>query len=274
MTGAAKTRARPLFGCLITAALCFCFAVGPVSTEPVRPLADDVLTSRTEDCRSCHPRQWREWRESFHARSLRTQGFVKNFKDYIEQMDHGWNRQNAMACFDCHAPLLKQAEDAVVVNVAQQILEGRTRDLEAFGVNCAACHRTDGAFAGPIENPVPNPFHESVHTKASEDARACQHCHTWRPPSIPCSLVFDSWTGSEAAAAGRSCQTCHMPAERAPAAIGGPERTVHAHRFGGGRSPELLKKAVALSLASHFESKQLRVVASLENLAGHHVPDG
>lgn len=270
MIGAAHSTARLSFGLALPALLWVCLAqqAGFAEQHP------RVGATHPEQCRACHPRHWREWQDSFHARSLVSQGFLKGFRTFIEEEARVLDRQTAMICLDCHAPLLQQAEDARVVGIARQILDGRTGELAAFGVTCAACHRKDGAFAGPIEDPVPNPFHRSVHTAAQADAGACRDCHSWRAASVPCSLVFDSWAGSKAAAAGRSCQTCHMPPDRGPAAVGGPDRTIHSHRFPGGRSPSLLEEAIDLSLDGHFRDGELTVAVSLENLAGHHVPDG
>ena len=228
-------------------------------------------------CAECHPDHYRDWTTSFHARSLTTEGFRKGFARFVASMEEQGRRGRdvPMACFGCHAPLLKEASDQVVKEVATLVLAGPVEELEGLEVGCAACHRGEGGLLrGPIDDPVPNPFHGSASSRVFESAQACTGCHAWIPPAVPCSTVYADWERSRAASEGRTCQSCHMAERGDAAASGGPRRTTHAHTFPGGRSADLLRRSVELALDAAFVEDGLGVTVSIRNLAAHRIPDG
>ena len=102
----------------------------------------------------------------------------------------------------------------------------------------------------------------------------CATCHTSAPPGIPCSDVYTDWQKSRAARQGRTCQSCHMTERSGIAAAGAPGRKIHSHVFPGGRSTDMLQKAVALRLSGAFREDRLVVIATVRNLTPHRVPDG
>jgi predicted CXXCH cytochrome family protein len=69
---------------------------------------------------------------------------------------------------------------------------------------------------------------------------------------------------------GKTCLSCHMAEEVfAPAVTGGPPKARRAHRFPGGHSVEMLRKAMTITAERQGE----RVVARVVNRgAGHRVP--
>jgi hypothetical protein len=228
-------------------------------------------------CAGCHPDQYRDWTTSFHARSLITEGFRKGFGRFVaSRKDQGQGgRDVPMACFGCHAPLLEEADDRAVNEVASLVLAGQERDLAGLEVGCVACHRGEtGVFQGPIDHPVSNPAHASAYAPVSERAQACAGCHAWVPPAVACSTVYNDWEHSQAAQEGKPCQSCHMAERSAEAASGEPRRTIHAHAFPGGRSADILGRSVELKLDAGFVQDELRVTASIRNLAAHRIPDG
>jgi hypothetical protein len=178
-----------------------------------------------------------------------------------------------MACFGCHAPLLKNAEPNVIAEVAAFVLAKDSEKLDGFEVGCAACHVEQGrVFAGPIADPQDNPFHFSKFSTAHKDAGFCSTCHTWT--SVPCSDVYTDWKKSRAAKQGTTCQGCHMAEVSGTAAAGGQQRKIHSHVFPGGRSASMLQKAVQLNLKAAFREDRLEVVATIRNRTPHRVPDG
>jgi len=229
-------------------------------------------------CAGCHPDHYGQWTASFHAQSLRTEGFLKLFSRFETAMEdqgrHG--RDVAMACFGCHAPLLKEATDQVVNEVAKSVLAGQVEELVGLEVGCVACHQQEGGvvYDGPIRDPVVNPFHGSAYSPTPESAQACARCHGWIPPAVACSTVSADWERSRAAREGRTCQSCHMEKRSAAAALAGPPRKVHGHAFPGGRSADLLGRSVELGLDAAFVKDQLTATVSIRNLAAHRIPDG
>ncbi len=228
-------------------------------------------------CGSCHSEQFKEWSGSFHAQSLTTEGFLRTFPQYLEfrGKQAGDDPQAPMACFTCHAPLLKNADHEVIRQVTDFVRTKETSGLEGFEVGCVACHLDKNrAFSGPIGNPADNPFHASNFSPSYKSASFCSTCHMSQPSSVPCSDVYSDWKKSKAAEQSKTCQSCHMPEQSGVAAAGGPIRKIQSHRFPGARSAALLQQAVKLGLKAAFRENRLEVTASVRNLAPHRVPDG
>jgi len=252
---------------------------GTVVTPPIGDLAAlrQAYQPATQ-CAGCHPGAYAQWTTSFHAQSLRTEGFTKLFRRFETAMEEQGRRGRDvhMACFGCHAPLLEGATDQVVNQVASTVLGGHVEELGGLEVGCVACHQHEGAavYDGPIEHPVANPFHGSAYSHTAEGGQFCARCHAWTPPAVACSTVSADWERSQAAKDGKTCQSCHMEERSAAAAVAGPTRKVHGHAFPGGRSAELLGHSVELGLDTAFVEDQLAATVSIRNLAAHRLPDG
>jgi hypothetical protein len=228
-------------------------------------------------CGSCHTEQFEDWSRSFHARSLTSQDFARAFSQYLDSLGTQAREdpQSSMACFNCHAPLLRNARPEVIRQVTGFVLAREATELEGFEVGCVACHsNTTQTFAGPIRNPRDNAFHASKFSPSHAASSFCGDCHTWLSSSVPCSDVYSDWKKSRAAKRGTTCQKCHMAERIGIAAAGAPRRTIHSHVFGGGRSAAMLREAVTLQLQSEFRKDRLEVVATVRNLTPHRVPDG
>jgi hypothetical protein len=228
-------------------------------------------------CASCHADHFAEWSRSFHARSLTSENFLRTFPQYLDSLGRGAREdpRAALACFNCHAPLLKHADHRVVRQVTASVLAKETKKLAGLEVGCVSCHLDgDRVFSGSIGNPQDNPFHLSKLSESYKEASFCASCHTTAPPGIPCSDVYTDWKNSRAAKQGRTCQACHMPERDGIAAAGGPRRKVHSHVFPGGRSAAMLEQAVALRLSAAFREDRLEIIATVRNLTPHRVPDG
>jgi hypothetical protein len=228
-------------------------------------------------CASCHADHSAEWSRSFHARSLTSENFLRTFPQYLDSLGREAREdpRAALACFKCHAPLLKNTDPGVVRQITAFVLARETKKLDGLEVGCVSCH-LDGerVFSGPIGNPQDNSFHLSKFSQSYKEASFCAGCHTTAPPGIPCSDVYTDWKNSRAAKQGRTCQACHMPARDGIAAAGGPRRKVHSHVFPGGRSAAMLEQAVALRLRAAFREDRLEITATVRNLTPHRVPDG
>jgi hypothetical protein len=227
-------------------------------------------------CRSCHSEQFKEWSGSFHAQSLTTEGFLRTLPQYLEFLGkQADDPQAPMACFTCHAPLLKDADREVIRQVTDFVRSKETSRLEGFEVGCVACHLDKNrAFSGPIGKPTDNPFHASNFSPSYKEASFCSTCHMSQASSVPCSDVYSDWTKSKAARQGKTCQSCHMPEQSGLAGAGGALRTVGSHAFAGGRSVAMLQQALSLGLQAVFHKDQLEVTAMIRNLVPHRVPDG
>jgi hypothetical protein len=228
-------------------------------------------------CGSCHTRHFEEWSRSSHARSLTSADFSRVFALYLDSLGKSAQQdpQTSMACFSCHAPLLKNGRPELIRQVRAFVLARDINELDGFEVGCAACHLNAArTVAGSIRDPASNPFHQSTFSKSHKEASFCAGCHTWAPPQVFCSDVHSDWQKSRAAQRGITCQRCHMAEQHGPAAAGAQPRMIHSHIFPGGRSAAMLREAVVLDLRSAFRKDRLEVVATVRNLTPHRVPDG
>jgi Cytochrome c554 and c-prime len=251
---------------------------GAKGVIPDRAASTAAIRARplpAKQCAACHPQHFAEWSRSFHARSLRSEDFIKTFAQYLASLATPAREdpQASMACFDCHAPLLKNAEPNMRAKVTAFVLARDTEKLDGFEVGCVSCHLERGRlFSGSIAKPQVNPFHLSKFSTSYKDAGFCSTCHTWK--TVPCSDVYTDWKKSRAAKQGRTCQACHMAERAGVAAAGAPQRTIHSHVFPGSRSAAMLQQAVRLGLKAAFREDHLEVVVTVRNLTPHRVPDG
>jgi hypothetical protein len=261
-----------------------------LSQEPLMTGAGFVVAGRAQqapdlpfrplpaaECASCHAEHYSEWSRSSHARSLSSEDFLRTFSRYLDSLGSEARKdpQASMACFGCHAPLLKHGAPELVERITALALAKETAKLEGFEVGCVACHGGGSAvFSGPISNPRENPFHSSKYETAYKDASVCGECHSTSPSDVPCSDVYTDWKKSRAAVRGTTCQVCHMAERKGVAAAGGPRRKIHSHIFPGARSEAMLQKSVALRLKAAFRKEHLEVTATVRNLVPHRVPDG
>jgi hypothetical protein len=248
----------------------FLAAAGEAADFPAAP-------PPSAQCASCHADHYREWSRSFHARSLVSENFLRTFPQYLDSLggDARKDPQASMACFSCHAPLLKNAEPGVVRQVTTFVLAKETNKLDGFEVGCASCH-IEGSrlFSGPIRSPQDNSFHTSKFSTSYKEASFCAGCHTSVPPAIPCSDVYTDWKNSRAGKQGTTCQVCHMAERSGISAAGAPQRKIHSHAFPGARSAAMLEQAVGVRLKAAFRKDRLEVIATVRNFTPHRVPDG
>lgn len=127
-------------------------------------------------CADCHTQIHREWSDSPHASSFRSERFRKESESYTRQ-----------ECLPCHVP----------VTMLDSPLEARTWRLQD-GIDCMACHVRGNAAFGPYQLEAE---HRALADPRYLDHRACVSCHT--------NSVAEFLATSPPAEV--SCQTCHMP---------------------------------------------------------------
>jgi hypothetical protein len=190
-----------------------------------------------EVCGSCHPQQLAQWQTSFHARAF-SPGFAG-------QLIEGGLAEPAerRGCQRCHTPLAEQqAFDAA--HAENQSLNSA---LRLRGVVCAGCHVRGRATLGPPRRegaPVPAepPPHGGFEARAEfTESRFCAECHQFFDDTgingKPLENTWAEWRASPMAAAGRTCQSCHMPDR--------------AHLWRGIHDRETVRAAVEIALVTH-----------------------
>ena len=151
-------------------------------------------------CAECHAGVVQEWAVSAHSVADQSDVFLR-LADAGRAMD--WPKED---CLRCHAPLQAADPDALP------------------GVSCRACHEiasvdgigngafrlaTEGILRGATARQTP---HVTVALDALSESRFCAVCHEQFHPvtGAPLQTTYSEWINSPAAAAGKTCQDCHL----------------------------------------------------------------
>ncbi|TDJ69551.1 MAG: hypothetical protein E2O39_11360 [Planctomycetota bacterium] len=195
----------------------------------------------SQQCQACHPVQWAEWQDSWHARAWIDED-VRALSNDFANTD----------CIDCHAP-----RPVFETGIGKRVLPRSSRRSE--GVDCIACHvLPEGGVAGTIESK--SAACRPQVRRELRRAEFCGVCHDqhktvqqWR------ATPFATGVGAEK----RSCIDCHMPYRDGDPAKG------RDHRSLGGHSLALLEEATELRGVRVGDGWRIEV----ENVgAGHHYP--
>ncbi len=203
----------------------------PAGLDPAEASLDPAL------CGACHPRQEREWRGSLHARAF-SPGFAGQLVEGALAAPAEIRR-----CQTCHAPLGEQQPfDAALAPHGSF-----DPKLRAQGIVCAACHVRAHRRYGPPRRPelraVTGRLPHGGFEPRSEfgESRFCAPCHQFFDDAgvngKPIENTYVEWAASPQAAAGRTCQSCHMPDR--------------AHTWRGIHDPEMVRSAVDVDLVLH-----------------------
>jgi hypothetical protein len=210
-------------------------------------------------------------------------------------------------CVRCHSPFAVATRQVPVSEHAGSFTQRfDVGPIAAAGVSCDVCHSAvttrigrgapdlelDGTRRGGIADPVANDFHPSAHGALQKSSALCGSCHDviadLSSGPLRVEATYTEWL---AVPSSGTCQECHMPATRGKAAVDGPERVVHDHRFVGpdvsllppaafpghdemrAATRELLStRTLRLSASQAARGSSLEV--KLQNLAGHALPSG
>ncbi|MBI4890781.1 MAG: sigma-70 family RNA polymerase sigma factor [Acidobacteria bacterium] len=325
--GRARKRLRDILedGCRCAALFCALAAIPLIAGEP-RFLP-------ASDCALCHARltsaggaaigQHPLWSQSMMAHAAQDPYWKARVAFEVQQAARPKAEVEDL-CLRCHAPAQQFALRSQGQRLTLDALDGLGRD----GVNCTVCHQITpqalglsqsftggftvlglGRIFGPHERPFQMPMQH--HTGFTPEYSAhvlesalCGTCHTVVIEHGGGKVVeqgpYLEWLASSHPAAGRTCQSCHMPRTPQPNYIahrppGGPfpptsPRTPFGlHEFAGGNAAlaevlgqgdaarrAMLQQEAALSLHLTAGRAQGRLSARVEirNLAGHKLPTG
>lgn len=211
----------------------------PLSMPP-EPTLDMANFRSATECQACHPNHYAEWRTSMHAYAMIDPVYRELVK--IRQADFGGRHDQF--CTQCHSAIGTRGGDCVKGFSFEEL-----SPIVLEGVTCEACHKVtnvvrnfnsgheldpSGPLRATIENPAPNPFHESTYSELHDNAQFCGGCHdVIEYNGINLERPYEEFLESPANGAGDNCQKCHMPEYEGLAAAGEQMRTVHEHRFVG-----------------------------------------
>lgn len=248
--------------------------MGPLPLQAPPP---GLTTLSAQGCNACHGDTHREWRGSAHARAWTN----PVYQAALEATG------NANGCIHCHTPLTNQQ---------MMLLKGfRFRDpgrpvlepnpdydptLQTEGVTCAACHIRDGMVYGTRTlQPGAAPHAVTAHPDLQRPD-FCGSCHQLAIPGAEEHPFYDTlgeWSRSPYAAAGVSCQGCHMPLQLTSTDLRVTPRPRRVHAMPGGQDDDMLRRALSLlvevSKAVVVPGEEITLnVRLLNSGAGHSVP--
>lgn len=197
-------------------------------------------------CASCHDKQAKEWRGSYHQRANIDPAYVKAFA--IEPSPF---------CRSCHAPEADPAKEPPIA-------------VSELGVGCVTCHVTEEGFVlaadhgdGAAHEPAPHPVRRS---KAFAHQAGCADCHEFRfpMPGGDDDAFFMQTTAREhlrSPAAAKACADCHMPVELGQ----------RSHAFAHVRDPAWLRKNLLANAERIDDTLHVKLV---QPNPGHDAPTG
>jgi len=261
-----------------------------------------------EQCASCHPNHYNEWRGSMHAYA-----FVDPV--FFAMHERGQKETNGKLdqfCTKCHSPIASLAGETPPFFNRNSL-----SPISKHGVQCDVCH-TITKINNPVgnadfeltpgntkyaalANPAKNSFHESAfNAELFERSRLCGACHDVRNGfGVLVEETYSEWNRAALAGMAFQCQFCHMPTYAGQAAIGGAQRNeLHRHYFTGVDVPlvdfpdvalhrqmaeDLLQKSADLRVthpATVAAGDTLKLAVTVANRnngvfsAGHSLPSG
>jgi hypothetical protein len=225
-------------------------------------------------CESCHSGIYGEWEGSSHAAAWED----SLFQDLFAAVR---SRAGGVECLACHAPVAVHDRDPMV-------MEGTSRE----GVNCDYCHTLRAAGEGggvPVFRSIPDrtrtgrtgrgsSIYHGIRGEAEFGSpEYCATCHHLRNRhGVLIYSEYESWRRSGYPERGIDCRSCHMPESTAKASDFGSVRgDVSGHRFRGGGSLEMLRKAAGFEVELTALRDSIRVRTAVRNRgAGHMLPGG
>ncbi|MCI5144752.1 MAG: hypothetical protein D3923_04320, partial [Candidatus Electrothrix sp. AR3] len=262
---------------LFLAAFSFFFCLSPVHGHELPDGA--VPLEKSEKCAGCHPVIFKEWQESFHAKSSAHkdpahkavhQAFVKSMTDQ--------GKQGNYHCGNCHAPMSDNLAD--LMSGKAELDSGNWTQTE--GVGCTFCHRIDsviekekfnqyklnkdGAFH-TAQATNPNAPHKTALSPLFANGQVCMGCHSHKINGKGAKICVMKEEG------GGDCLSCHMPQAVGGPAIGSMTKNTHrSHKMPGGHDLDMLKKAVTFEAGIKSEGKRKIIDIKVKNIIQHTFP--
>lgn len=192
---------------------------GPPTDQ--RPVLETDFPS-AQQCRICHPKQFKEWSMSMHAYGQQSPIFEAFNLALIERT----SGTLGTFCTRCHTNI----GTALGENGSRRNVHRSQLSLE--GVTCVTCHRRplaqykssgrltiqpgsplEACFYGPFEDARSADIgaHQSRALPYLKSSQFCGECHDVTSPSgVRLEEAFSEWQTSPAAREGVTCQQCHM----------------------------------------------------------------
>ena len=239
----------------------------PIPLQGWAPAAYDSAAAdlHPESCGTCHADQFADWGTTLHRKGMGP-GVMGQLLD-----DLGRSPGFATGCQACHAPAAEQHQ-MLPEGAGYEVNYRYDWTLQGAGITCAVCHVREHTRYGPAPGKKPaarvwrGPGHGGANVAPPfSESGFCAPCHQFEPDAFALNgrLLQNThveWAGSPQAAAGETCQSCHMPDRR--------------HLWRGIHDVETVQDAVRVDVVGEASGPdslvaEIRVVNAG---AGHHLP--
>jgi hypothetical protein len=276
------------------------------SDHPDYQWISPVPSSSDKACGNCHPMILPQWETNAHGGSISNPRFYSMYNGTdlsgVNKISPGYLNDfpgTAGNCANCHAP--GAAVDGYLTTDLNSV-----RDDLISGIHCDYCHKVGGVYLNPTNGSVhPNapgvssqrmlrppagdniffgPYDDipdpDTYLPEISETQFCAPCHQFSFWGTPIYESFDEWLESPYAAAGITCQDCHMPPNGdtffALQEVGGlphPPESIPSHLQVGAENAELLQNSVELFADMIQIGGRIQVSVNVTNTdVGHHVP--
>ncbi|WP_446007916.1 multiheme c-type cytochrome [Candidatus Electrothrix sp.] len=237
-----------------------------------------VPLARSEECASCHPTIYKEWMESFHAKSsaLENPAHGAVHQAFVQAMEEKGKKGN-YHCANCHTPMADNIKE-LMAGTAELDSKNWTH---TEGTGCTFCHRIesiiekdkfnqyklnkDGAIhtSRPAKKGLP---HATRQSDLFAEGKVCMGCHSHKINSNDVAIcqMKDEVQGN--------CLECHMPKIAGRSTVGTDGKTHRSHKMPGGHDKEMLKKAASLDATISSEGEERSLVVTVQNMIKHTFP--
>jgi len=232
-------------------------------------------------CGECHQEIFAMWQRGMHSMAVSNPIFDAS---YTQAYRYSAGKAKEI-CLRCHAPVAVHTGDLEML-----------KPISREGVSCDYCHsavsvqlekrdRTiqivlDGVKRGPLRDAT-SPAHKVANSPLHLSSDFCAGCHEYvNSNGVPVLSTYSEWKASQQAAAGVTCQKCHMPltpGETVPPALASSRGNINRHDISGGHSIERVKKAARVRILQ-VERKApdtVEIKVEVANIgSGHSIPTG
>ena len=186
-----------------------------------------------QECKDCHVEHYDEWSQSMHAYAMRDPVFFSGWNDEQHKRPDTGER----FCIQCHSPVaFTTGTDLSDYETPETVENSDLPESIKEGIACDYCHSLTGLSStvhaldniaanaehhlfpgenikfGPIQNPEPTSFHESVYLPIYKESEICLPCHDITVRGVEAEITFTEWSriNSFSMSGEFSCQDCHM----------------------------------------------------------------
>ncbi len=235
----------------------------------------------SSQCGQCHQEIYAMWRRAMHSVAASNPIFEAS---YIQAYRYTAGKAREI-CLRCHAPVAAHTGDLEMLN-----------PISREGVTCDYCHSVvsvdlekrdhpirillDGVKRGPLRDAT-SPAHKVSRSPLHQSSEFCAGCHEYvNANGLPVSATYSEWKTSPQAAAGKTCQICHMPmtpGETVPPSLAPARGEVNLHNLSGGHSVEQVSKAAKVRVLpiGRKVGNVAEIKVEVSNIgSGHSIPTG